>query len=228
MEKSYNHKEQVPFYDLTIEHLMPQTLNEWWQEHLGTDWEITHELFLHTLGNLTLTAYNSELSNEDFLSKRQHLSQSHLELNKYFTEISSWRRNDIINRANYLADIALKVWPYFGEEDNSFNGTSNVTGTSPRILWILGQSFNVNSWRDVLEQTMNTISELEPEKFEVLINKFPRFIGHDKKKFRAIRELNNGTYIEVNLSAQSIQKFCYQAIEAIGLTSDEWQVDIVD
>jgi uncharacterized protein with ParB-like and HNH nuclease domain len=53
IEESYNHKEQVSFEDLSIEHIMPQTLTENWQSYLGEDWEITHELLLHTLGNLT-------------------------------------------------------------------------------------------------------------------------------------------------------------------------------
>jgi hypothetical protein len=70
IEESYDHKEQVSFDDLSIEHVMPQTLTEYWQNHLGDDWEITHELLLHTIGNLTLTAYNPELSNDDFESKR--------------------------------------------------------------------------------------------------------------------------------------------------------------
>ena len=47
----------------------------------------THELYLHTIGNLTLTAYNTELSNDDFDTKRKTLNESHLELNKYFTNI---------------------------------------------------------------------------------------------------------------------------------------------
>jgi len=50
---------------------MPQTLSEWWQQHLGNDWEETHELFLHTIGNLTLTAYNTELSNDNFQTKQK-------------------------------------------------------------------------------------------------------------------------------------------------------------
>ncbi len=53
LEESFAHKEAVPFDNLTIEHIMPQTLSEWWQHHLGYDWEETHELYLHTIGNLT-------------------------------------------------------------------------------------------------------------------------------------------------------------------------------
>ncbi len=227
IEEAYNHKEQVPFNELTIEHVMPQTLTEWWQDHLGDDWGIIHDLHLHTLGNLTLTAYNPELSNDDFDNKRTRFSESHLELNKYFSDKLSWEKEDILNRSISLADIVLTVWPYFGDKNYEQNGHANVTGTTPRALWILGQEFSANSWRDVLEHTMNTIAELEPDKFEHLIQQFPRFIGRDKKKFRAIRGLKNGAFIEINLSAQVIQKFCFQAIESIELTADEWQVETI-
>jgi hypothetical protein len=60
----------------------------------------------------------------------------------------------------------------------------------------------------------------------VISYNFPRYIGKEKSKFRAIRQLENGYFIEVNLSAQSIQKLCYQAMETIELTSDEWEVSV--
>lgn len=63
IEENYGHKEIVNAENLTIEHVMPQTLTDWWFHYLGEDAEIIHDLYLHTLGNLTLTAYNSELSN---------------------------------------------------------------------------------------------------------------------------------------------------------------------
>ncbi|MHC5825182.1 MAG: HNH endonuclease family protein, partial [Nostoc sp.] len=84
IDESFKHKEPVSFDKLSIEHVMPQTLNEWWKEHLGENWAVTHELLRHSLGNLTLTAYNSELSNDEFTSKCIHFQNSHLELNKYF------------------------------------------------------------------------------------------------------------------------------------------------
>ncbi|MDD3269336.1 MAG: DUF262 domain-containing protein [Syntrophomonadaceae bacterium] len=225
IEESFNHKEQVSFKDLSIEHIMPQTLNENWQIYLGEDWELTHDLLLHTIGNLTLTAYNAELSNDDFNNKRTRLSESHLEMNKYFTKKLTWKKEDIEERAEYLSDVITSIWPYFGDDTEGDNVFTDVTGTTPSGLWILGQKFAVNSWRDVFEQTINTIAELEPEKFEQLIQTFPRYIGKDKSKFRAIRALNNGAFIEVNLSAQNIQKFCYKALEAIELTTEDWYVE---
>lgn len=226
MESSFNHKEAVPFDNLTVEHVMPQTLSEWWQNHLGEDWDETHDLYLHTIGNLTLTAYNTELSNDDFPTKKQKLNESHLEINKYFTDISEWTRKEIENRAENLAKKALDNWGYFGQENSTPTDIQEVTGTTPIGLKILGQHLDVKSWRDVMEQTLNVIADLEPEKFEVIAHNFPRYVGKDKNKFRGIRQLQNDYYIEVNLSAQSIQKLCYQAMETIELTTDEWEVSV--
>ena len=88
----------------------------------------------------------------------------------------------------------------------------------------MGQQFQVQTWRDVLEKTLNTVADLEPDKFEIIAQNFPRYLGKEKNKFRAVRQLQNGFFIEVNLSAQSIQKFCTQAMETIELTSDDWSV----
>lgn len=224
IENSFKHKEAISFDNLSVEHIMPQTLSEWWQEHLGIDWDETHELYLHTIGNLTLTAYNSELSNDDYPTKKETFKESHLELNKYFAEIEAWTKTEIENRAEILAKNALEIWPYFGHENSKPIDIHEVTGTIPKGLKILGQHFEVKSWRDVLEKTLNVIADLEPEKFETLATNFPRYIGKDKNKFKAIRQLENDYFIEVNLSAQSIQKLCYQGMETIELTTDEWEV----
>ena len=225
IEEIYGHKEKVSFETLSIEHIMPQTLTEHWQNHLGDEWEISYELLLHTIGNLTMTAYNPELSNDDFESKKNRLCNSHLEMNKYFKDKTTWKKEDIENRSEHLAEVSLSIWPYFGDETEEQQNQQAVTGTTPKKLWILGQSFDVQTWRDVLEQTMNTVADLEPDKFEQIIQQFPRMIGRDKKRFRAIRELKNGAFIEVNLSAKSIQSFCFQALEAVELTADDWNVE---
>ncbi len=214
------------FDNLTIEHIMPQTLSEWWQNHLGDNWEETHELFLHTIGNLTLSAYNTELSNDDFTTKKQTYNESHLELNKYFSPISSWTRSEIEKRAEVLARQALEIWSCFGQEKSASSDLKEVTGTTPTELRILGQKFQIQTWRDVLEKILNTVADLEPDKFEIIANNFPRYIGKDKNKFRAVRQLQNGYFIEVNMSAQSIQRFCSQAIETIELTSEDWSVTV--
>ena len=183
-----------------------------------------HELWLHTLGNLTLTGYNSELSNDDFDTKRQKLRDSHLEINRYFDDVTAWRVEDIKNRSEKLSKLAIIIWPFFGDE-KTIQSQTGVTGTKPVDLWILGQKFLVGSWKEVLIRTLSVIAELAPDKFEQIVEKYPRFVGKDKNSFRRSHELPNGVFVEVNLSAESIQKFCYQAIEAVDLTSDDWRVE---
>lgn len=116
LEQSFEHKESVTTDKLTVEHIMPQTPTEWWREHIGEGWEAVHDLFLHTIGNLTLTGYNTPLSNDPFPDKRTILAKSHLELNRWFDNADSWREQDIRQRAESLADRALTIWPDFGGE----------------------------------------------------------------------------------------------------------------
>ena len=227
IEESYCHKESVSFEKaaITIEHILPQTPTDWWKNHLGDEWEMMHELWLHTLGNLTLTGYNSELSNDDFETKRQKLRESHLEINRYFDGVVAWQVEDIKKRSDQLSELALKIWPYF-EDDKPTQNQIGVTGTKPVDLWILGQKFHVDTWKEVLVRTLDVIADLEPDKFEQIEQKYPRFVGKDKNNFRRSNELSNGVFVEVNLSAETIQKFCYQAIEEVDLTSDDWRVEL--
>jgi len=228
LEESYQHKEQVSFNNLTIEHIMPQTLTNWWKKHLGDDYEITHELFLHSLGNLTLTAYNPELSNSEFTIKQIKFKNSHLELNKYFNNIQFWQKEDIEKRGEVLADRALEIWQYFGDESVKLSVNNNIQGSIPKLLRIVDQEYSVKTWRDVLETTLNIISELNPEKFKEILTQFPRFLADDNKNFRASRQLKNGIFIEVNLSAPYIYSFCQKAIEIADLSSEDWQVKTRD
>lgn len=225
LESAYQHKEQPAFDNLTIEHVMPQTLTDWWQSHLGEDWQADHELYLNTLGNLTLTAYNAELSNDPFPKKRQRLSNSHLELNKYFQGVATWNRVAIDVRSKALANLALTVWPYFGEEQTAPANPDNITGRTPKAVTILGQRFSVESWRDVQAYTLNAIAQLEPDLFTQLAGEYPRFISADPGKFRRKRQIENGFYIEVNLSARDVYHFCNQVIDSLGLSSEDWIVE---
>jgi hypothetical protein len=108
IESHYNHKEQVPFDNLTIEHVLPQTITDWWKQHLGDDWQADHEFYVHTLGNLTLTAYNPELSNDTFPKKQHRFAQSHVSLNEYFTVSQKWDRAEIEKRSAERFSISAR------------------------------------------------------------------------------------------------------------------------
>jgi uncharacterized protein with ParB-like and HNH nuclease domain len=69
--ENHNRKERVITDEYTIEHVLPQTLSEEWKAELGSDWQDIQEKWLHTLGNLTLTAYNSEYWNNPFEFKQR-------------------------------------------------------------------------------------------------------------------------------------------------------------
>ncbi len=226
IEESFNHKEQVQFDKLSIEHIMPQKLDDWWKKHLGDEWEKIQGLLIHSLGNLTLIAseYNQELSNHDFQTKKSILQKSHVELNRYFLNKTSWKREDIEKRTDILADICVKIWGDFGEQ--SIKPKSGKTkGTRPKKLLFLGNEYSVKSSRDVLEKTMNIIADLYPDEFEQIIQKFPYFVSMNTKKFKDNRKLKNNAFINVNLNAKDIQSFCIKAIELTEISSDEWSVE---
>ena len=205
---------------------MPQRLNKDWEISLGEDAEMTHELLLHTLGNLTLTGYNSELSNDPFSKKREILLGSKLKLNEYFQDQTNWERKDIEERAEYLAEICLSIWPYFGNPNQQGILGDTVRGTKPKTLSVHNKKYSVKSWRDVLEKTMNFIADSDEDKFQELVQEYHRIVNWNNQKFRYSRELNNGAFIEVNLSANDINSFCLKAIERVGLSSEDWQVEI--
>ncbi|MCT7997346.1 GmrSD restriction endonuclease domain-containing protein [Laspinema olomoucense] len=113
--ENHKRKEKVDVNDYTIEHVMPQNenLSSAWKTSLGPDWQRIQKMYLHTLGNLTLTAYNSEYSDKPFLEKRDMkngLKNSPLKLNEGLGQIEQWDENAILQRAERLSTMALDVW----------------------------------------------------------------------------------------------------------------------
>ncbi|MFB6272800.1 MAG: HNH endonuclease family protein [Salinibacter sp.] len=90
---------------------MASFANEW-RAILGDDPGAEHERWVNTFGNLTLTGYNSELSNRSFEEKRAHFEQSGLQLNRYFQKVDRWDVDAIKQRGEWLAEIAVDVWPH--------------------------------------------------------------------------------------------------------------------
>ncbi|MBY8844599.1 DUF262 domain-containing protein [Streptomyces sp. SP2-10] len=119
LEESYEHPEPVDFAaaQLTIEHVMPQSPGSEWIRMLSEDVadgesaEDLHSRLQHTLGNLTLTGVNSELSNHPFERKQDLLQGSHLEMNRRIAATERWGVREIMARADELADRAIALWP---------------------------------------------------------------------------------------------------------------------
>lgn len=117
--ENHDRKERVPVDEYTIEHILPQNenLSAKWQEALGSDWKRIQETWLHTLGNLTLTAYNSDYSDRSFTEKRdmpdapeKGLKHSPLKLNQGLGILDSWNEETLKARAEMLAGMAVGVW----------------------------------------------------------------------------------------------------------------------
>ncbi len=113
--EKFDTEEPVDTQKCTIEHIMPQTLTEEWKRDLGENFQAIHDKYLHTIGNLTLTGYNQEYSNNSFQKKRdmeKGFKQSPLRLNQSLKNLESFGEKEIEKRANDLADWALKIWTY--------------------------------------------------------------------------------------------------------------------
>ena len=113
--ENHQRKERVSIDEYTIEHILPQNENISlaWKEALGEDWQRIHQTYLHTLGNLTLTGYNSEYSDKAFTAKRDMkggFKESPLKLNQGLGAIEQWDETAIRHRADLLSTMALGVW----------------------------------------------------------------------------------------------------------------------
>ena len=115
--ENYGRKERVAVDEYTIEHIMPQNekLSAAWRNALGDDWKRVQETWLHTLGNLTLTGYNSEYSDRPFPDKRDMVGgfkESPLKLNQGLGSLDNWDEDAIKKRAARLSKTAAKVWAF--------------------------------------------------------------------------------------------------------------------
>ena len=110
LEDYYEHKEKVDTSTASMEHILPQTLTDEWRNALGDEANLIHERWADTLGNLTLTGYNSELGNGPFSEKKAKLANTHFELSRSILDEAKWGVDEIQARAKNLAGLALKRW----------------------------------------------------------------------------------------------------------------------
>ncbi len=131
LEESYGSKEPVAPASLTIEHVMPQSPTAEWRQMLSEDLQgeesfaEVHEALVHTLGNLTLTGYNAELSNSSFLVKRAQLGKSGVALSREIADQKRWGRPEIHARADALAEQIITTWP----------GPTEAAGNKSEVPW---------------------------------------------------------------------------------------------
>ncbi len=117
MIENFENKTSIIFNNYTVEHIMPQGENmpKVWREMLGDNWEEILEKYVQTIGNITLTLYNSELSNNSFEKKKDMqggFRESQLKLNRFVVNSDNWGEEEIKQRADELYKYCLKIFLY--------------------------------------------------------------------------------------------------------------------
>ena len=229
-------KEVLQADGLTIEHIMPQTLTREWSEHIAPD---EHQRYLHTLGNLSVTGYNSELSNKSFDEKKRIIREysKAVRLNEDVLDKAVWNAAAIQARGERLAGILLRRYAVEKVDDPSleFEYVSQITlSDDPHSVTrkklvsfsFFGETYRQSKFILMLLDVVKLLDELFPRKLEQLALSNYSFhakaqkphISYQVDNMHAPLEIRDGIFIEGNLSSSSI-------MHLIGSLMDEYHVD---
>ncbi len=232
--------------EFSIEHVMPQKITKDWKKELGENWKEIHDEKLNVIGNLTLTSYNSELSNHNFMKKKEQLlDERHIKLNDYFYELNTWNREMIDNRSNTLANMAKELWEYplVNEKleekikEEKYNSITleeiieDYISIKPVVLIIGGIEYQVKSYRDIVKEVIRySIQENEIKFVEEFIDndKYSRTKQNQRYySYSATEEKVIGAksvekyYFDSHKSGHGLCKSAYEIIDFIGINPDE-------
>lgn len=182
--------------NLTIEHIMPQNknLSTAWQKMLGDNWAEVQEKYLHTLGNLTLTAYNSELGDKPFGEKKEKLSEAHTKVVKLYEDVKScdvWNEKSIQTRADNLSKNIVRLFPVekpqvavsFADplyQEYSCDDPDQATYKTPNYFIFQGERVVCNTFADMLKLVINRLYELNDELIKAMARGNERVVEWSK------------------------------------------------
>ena len=237
--EKYCNKEVVEEESLNIEHIMPQTLTPKWKVDLGNKYASIYGRYLNTIGNLTLTAYNSELSNSDFDSKKEIYKDSNIKITRELLEYDSWNEESIRKRINKIYDKSIEIWKYPNEiiKANTLNKEEkkvfdimddvNVTGREVCELTILSEKISVSTWKGFFEEICKKLYAYDSDIFNSLTKhkdfkgKTRRIITKNKNELRTPCKIGEGVYIEQNLNANGILNYSKLVVDKYDGFEDE-------
>ena len=206
LRKLENHgkKELVNVGNYTIEHIMPQNenLSVEWQQELGPEWKEIHDSMLHTLGNLTLTGYNSEYSDKSFHEKLTKPGEgflfSPLRLNQGLGQVSRWNKEAIEQRADRLAKQAIHVWSYPDLDDEVLQKyKEKVKLVSANTLENFRYLSNGGPTRGLFEALRKEILSLDPVVYEEILKVYIAFKA--ETNFVDVTPLSKSLYMTLNM-----------------------------
>ena len=170
-------KEQLVTDNLTIEHILPQNknLSTAWQKMLGDNWEEVKDKYLHTLGNLTLTGYNSELGDKTFKEKKELLSDNNSKVTTLYQDVKNcdyWNMETIEKRSDNLANMILELYPIVEPENKiSFvdprykeydcENPYDATYKTPNYYVLQGERVIVSNFAEMLRSIVNRLYDID-------------------------------------------------------------------
>jgi uncharacterized protein with ParB-like and HNH nuclease domain len=246
--ENFNHKERVDIEKLieegtlTIEHILPRKPKDSWKKEIGEGIEELNARLGNTIGNLTLTGYNSQLSNKPFLEKRdmEHgFKHSKLQLNKLLATLNKWDEENINKRAQHLLGIGLQIWErpkskYKAsvEEDVFYDLSYSDDFTSERIseFEFFNETHQVKTWKDFMTKICKMLYELEPRSMQALsddkdFKKDTRtLISSSSNGMKQAVKIADEIYIESHQNTKSMISLVKQILRKFGF--DEFEVKI--
>ncbi len=174
---------------ITIEHIMPQKLSSTWKNDLGNDFNIIHEKYLHNIGNLILTEFNSEMGNKSFSEKKEKLEKSSLSYRLSVINKSIWNEESIQEHQNnminwFLLTFSLpegkKVAQNWNTKDSEIatfspmdeEAADFIVGKKPLAIKIEDKTNSVKTWQDVIICFIKYLKTKYSTSFEeILVNK---------------------------------------------------------
>ena len=206
LEESFNHKEPADLSSAQIEHVMPQTLTPEWVQELGDEAPEHHARLLHTLGNLTLTGYNPDLSNHPYAEKRELLKKSHFELNRHFDQVEHWTPAAIEARAMSIADRALKIWSDVGRDGLS-QPDAVVGSQKPVGVRYLQQMQPITTWKQAAIKLIEMFENAHPGLLASIVakGKLAGDLSVEPDRLCLSSVKIGGVYINTHASARTLQ-----------------------
>lgn len=237
-------KEVLQAENLTIEHIMPQTLSADWN-YINPE---EHEQYLHTLGNLSVTGYNSELSNKSFKEKQEIIRENSkaVVLNSDVLAKDSWGIVDIQVRAKRLANIVLARYRIDKVDDDSIefeyidtmtlDDYDDVTGKKLISFKLFGETYRQNKFVFMLFDVIKLLDKRQPGKIEELARNNYSFnvtkrkhvhLNTNGEGMRGPWKVADGIYVEANLSAWSCIRFIQNLLSVFGYDKDQFSFNVV-
>ncbi|MEI3357279.1 MAG: HNH endonuclease family protein [Clostridia bacterium] len=245
--ENYNNKEKIlnlnsiESSEFSIEHIMPQTLSPAWKKALGNNYGEIYEKYIHTIGNLTLTGYNSEYSNKLFIEKRdmeKGFKDSRLHLNADLAKLEKWDEEEIVKRAEKLTSKALEIWnmpktkykeedEYISAYDLSDTETSFI-GEKIKSFRFDNHVYEVNSWKEFCENIARFLYDLDKIPFIELVKRTGENSEENAKRFssnpkelRRPTKIDDDIYIETNYNTDAMLNSIRYIADAYSIEQSE-------